>query len=335
MKRIVLGVFCFSVSFFLYPNKIGTINEISHPKTMSIKGDRLFISEKITIFIYSLKDLKLQKKFGKEGEGPGEFKLPHGETGVKIDVNDKFILVNSAAKLSYYSHDGEFIKEKKVPPLIYVIPVKNYFVGNCLSQTGGQFPNLSVCLFDKNFNKKETLLETGVPFGMGAKIMMPSYNFKYSIYKDRIFISVGKENILIKVLDNEGKELYEIKKEVKPLPMKKKFKDKVLHFYRTDPGYKNFWDYFKRYLYFPKYFPGLKSFEIDGDRVYIQTHNEKNNQFEWIIFDLTGKEIKKVFLPTGNGSPIALPPFTFSEGKYYYLQENEENETWELFMKRN
>ncbi|MCK4890773.1 MAG: hypothetical protein KAS97_12640, partial [Candidatus Aminicenantes bacterium] len=68
----------------------------------------------------------------------------------------------------------------------------------------------------------------------------------------------------------------------------------------------------------------------NDDKIYIQTYKIKEEKFEWIITDLTGKILKKVFLPQNIESAIAYSPITISEGKYYYLKEDIEEETWEL-----
>ena len=56
--------------------------------------------------IYSLEDLKLKKKFGKDGEGPKEFKRR-----ANITLTSKYLLVNSIARVTFFTKEGEYIKE--------------------------------------------------------------------------------------------------------------------------------------------------------------------------------------------------------------------------------
>ena len=174
MKRVLAGVILILLSGFILAKRLGTLEEISKPRFMVISNDKLYISEKTSIYIYSLKEMDLLKTFGKEGEGPNEFKISHGEAGIRINVNSDYLLVSSAAKLSYYNHAGDFIKEIKVPPLIHAIPAGRKFVSNGLHKSSGRFPNLAVYLWEEDFKSKEILLETDVAIGMGAKFIVPA-----------------------------------------------------------------------------------------------------------------------------------------------------------------
>lgn len=333
MKKIFVFIFLSSLCILTYANKVITLKEINQPRMIAISRSRIFITEKATIYSYSLKDFKFQNKFGKEGEGPNEFKIPHGETGIKIYANQDWLLVNSAAKLSYYSHEGDFIKETKVSPMTYFIPAGDKFVANGLAETNGPVPYLAIFLWEGDFKSKKILLKTDVPMGMGVKINVPAYNFKYLVNNDKIFLSCGKENIRIKVFDLKGRELNLIRGDTEAVPMSARLKSDIITFYKTDPGVKDYWPYFKKAIVFPKRLPGLKDFLVDEDRIYVQTYQEKNNQYKWIIFDIAGKKIKSLFLPIGKTSPVAASPFTIHGGKYYYLKENIESENWQLCVK--
>jgi len=330
MKKKLVLILVFLISPILASSSAFILEEVNEPKTLNVSGDKLIISESESILIYSLSEKKLIKKFGKNGEGPGEFKLGHGAGSLKIDIIGDKLIVNSGGKLSWFTMDGDFVKEEKIPPMAYLIPVKNNYIGNCLSPVDGNFPSLSVCLFDSNMKKSNLIFNSEIPVGMGAKIMVPSYNFIYRVYKDNIYLSTGKENIEIVILNNSGRKKDNIHLNNPGLKVNQKFKDRVFDFYKNDPVYKNYWEYMKRNMYFPEYFPGLKDMKISDDKIYIQTFKIKAEKFEWIITDLKGKVIKKVFLPQNIESAIAYSPITISQGKYYYLKEDIDEETWEL-----
>lgn len=331
MKQLFVIILAIGLSLTLFAVDPVILEEVNEPKTVNVEGDRLIISEEESIYIYSLKTLKLLKKFGQKGEGPGEFKMGHGAGSLKIDRSGNNLVVNSSTKVTWFSMDGEYIREEKTPPMLYLIPVKDGYAGNCLTDTGRRFPVQSVCLFDKNFKKEKTLMKSGVPIGMGAKIMMPAYKFKYVIHNNKIYLSAGTNKINIKVFDSGGTELKNIELSVKLLSMNAAYRNMVKTFYKTDPAYKNFWGYMKEHLYFPEFFPGLKDFFVDRDSFYIQTWNKKGEKLEWIILNKTGKELKRIFLPQGKGSAIAYSPYTVADGKYYYLKEDIEKEAWGLY----
>ena len=328
-KLILLLVFC-CCGLLIFSDQAVVLKGLVQPGTLVVKNNTVFVSETTTVYIYSLSDGRLIRKFGKDGEGPGEFKLPHGENSVKMGINEQHILVDSAAKLSYFSHDGEFIKEFKVPPLHHFIPVEDGFVSSTNYNDKSKFPKKAIALFDRNFKRKKMLLITDTPIGMGVKILVPDINYDYRVYDDKIFLSTGKDKINIKVLDAQGIQLFEIGISVTQNPLTGKFKDEVQQYYKTDPYYKNFWGYMKQYLTFPEVFPPVKNFIVDGGKVYVQTFRQQEDQFQWIIFDIKGNELKTLFLPALSESPVTSLPYSINRGKFYYLQENDETETWEL-----
>ncbi|MEN8223144.1 MAG: hypothetical protein ABFR36_07770 [Acidobacteriota bacterium] len=306
------------------------LNEVNEPKTLNIAGDRLIISESESILIYSLSEKKLIRKFGKNGEGPGEFKLGHGAGSLKIDIIGNKLAINSGGKFSWFTMDGEFIKEKKAPVMAYLIPIKTNFISNCVSPAANGFPSLSICLFDAKLNKTSTIFNSKVPVGMGAKIMVPPYNFIYRVFNEKIYLSSGKKNIEISVFNSSGKKEGNIHLTKSMIRIDDGFKKRVYDFYKNDPLYKRFWEYRKKHMYFPEYFPGLKDMIINKEKIYIQTWEIKEKKFQWIIMDMEGKALKKIFLPQNIESAVAYSPVTIHNGKYYYLTEDIDEETWEL-----
>jgi len=60
---------------FVWAENPGTLEGVLVPEMIQVSGDELYVLEGATIYVYSLKDLKLLCKFGQKGEGPGELKI--------------------------------------------------------------------------------------------------------------------------------------------------------------------------------------------------------------------------------------------------------------------
>ena len=75
MRKVILIILLFFVVLLLRGENTAEITEISKPDFMVAHNGKLVVMEKPHIYIYSLKDFKLIKKFGRQGEGPGEFKI--------------------------------------------------------------------------------------------------------------------------------------------------------------------------------------------------------------------------------------------------------------------
>ena len=58
----------------LLATKTIPLPELTNPAGILVEDDQIYITQFPEIFIYSLKDFKLKKTFGKRGEGPAEFK---------------------------------------------------------------------------------------------------------------------------------------------------------------------------------------------------------------------------------------------------------------------
>ena len=86
--------------------KIATFQAHLIPDAILINDNQLYITEGSSVLIYSMKDFKLIKKFGRKGEGPEEFK---GKP--QLNVQGDYIIVNSRAKVSFFTKNGTFIRE--------------------------------------------------------------------------------------------------------------------------------------------------------------------------------------------------------------------------------
>ena len=76
------------------------IPEIVNPKVMQIASNNLFITDGMSVYIYSMDDFKLKKRFGQKGEGQSQ---PEGKVTVSIgvatfpaDANSKDGLIEAA-----------------------------------------------------------------------------------------------------------------------------------------------------------------------------------------------------------------------------------------------
>jgi hypothetical protein len=92
----------------------------------------------------------------------------------------------------------------------------------------------------------------------------------------------------------------------------------------------------KRFVYylFKDYFPAIKAFSVDNDLLYVITNKKRNELWECIVMNLKGKELKREFVPLQESEPYTYYPLLYSieNGKFYALIENEDDETWELYI---
>jgi len=332
MKKIIFLLIILLLVFSAHAKKIADLPDLMKPQIMDMSSDKLFISEGTTIYVYSLKDFSLLKKFGKAGEGPREFKVnPFGPPMI-IFVFNKKLYVSSDAKLSTYTLNGEFISEQKVPPFRIFIPVKDKFVASGTAQGEDKKMYLNMGLYDKDLNLLKELYRSDMSIGPNFNWIFPNTDFTTLPYQARIYVVVGKAGFVIDVFDLQGKKLYTITKDYTPLKVPGDYKDKVLKWFKNNPNFKQFYEFFIQRLSFKERFPPIRTMLVESNKIYVVTYQQKNDLSEIIIMDLKGKELKKKYVPIVGipGNLWDSPIFTIKNQQYFTLIENDDEEVWEL-----
>lgn len=331
MKRIYLPFLLLLVSSFVFASQVITLPGLLKPQNIYVDQEQFFITEGSAIYIYSLKDFKLQKKFGKRGEGPGEFK-ESGE-GIKLEFNPGNIIVLSTGRISYFTRDGQFIKDRiSNPRRAEFQELGSGFVGRELSvEKKGVF--FTVNLFDKNLKKGKEIYRFKHPFFPRGKPINAVFlrGSTYYVYQGKLFYD--DEEGAIHVLDSKGKELYSIRHRYEQVKVKDLDKKRYLMFWRTD--LRDEYNAFKERLKFPAVFPPIRSFHIVDNKIYVITYEEKDNRCKMLVLDLGGKLLKEVFVPLVDINmllPYYYNYYAIHDDKLYILRDNQDTEEWELHI---
>ncbi|MEN8153356.1 MAG: hypothetical protein ABFR75_04980 [Acidobacteriota bacterium] len=332
-KKYMLFIFIL-ISFLTYGEIVTSFEEISKPQVLSISRDRLLITEGPNIYVYSMKDFKLLKKFGKAGEGPQEFKVSPFGVPMIAYFSDGNIFVSSDSKISYFSTGGDFIKEMKTPPFSLFRPFKNYYVATGNSTNNNNQMIIVINLHNSRLEKVKELYQSDVTVGQNASFNYPTNNFTFEPYKDRLYLVRGKEGFVIDVMSLDGKRLYTIKKEYKEIKVDQEYRDKTFQQFKSDPNFKQFFEYLKQRIKFKKYYPAIQDIRVIDDRIHVITFKKNNKDTECIILDLKGNELKRVYVPYPELHGMDyLPEYDIFNKKFYILIENEDEEVWELHVK--
>ena len=330
--KIFLPFFWLLVSSLVFAGQVIPLPGLAKPQRIYINQEQLFITEGATIYIYSLKDFKLRRKFGKRGEGPGEFK-DAGE-GIKLAFKPEKIIVISAGRLSYFSRDGGFIKETRVsnPRRFEFQELGSGFVGKeFFREEKGIF--FAVNLLDKNLKKIKEIYRYKHPFfprGKPIDAVSPRVS-TYYVYREKIFYD--DEDGIIHVLDSRGKALYSIRHPYERVKIEDFHKKRILMFWRTDLRAE--YDAFKERLKFPVAFPPIRNFHIVDDKIYVITYREQGNRCKMLVFDLAGTLLKEVFVSLADIDmliPDLYNYYTIHGDKLYILRDNPDTGEWELHI---
>jgi len=318
---------------FLYPGKVVVLDEVVNPFIMKVDDNQLYISDGAAIHIYSLKDYSLKKKFGRKGEGPREFKVePTINMGsVIIDVYPDYLLVNSLGKISFFTKQGEFIKEiRSISPNGWFKVMGDRFVG--YSRTIENKTNyLTVNIYDSTLNVVKELYKEPQWINPGKDINVFGIRSALSYVSDnKILIENRRSSIM--VFNSNGKKLYSIDPQINPLKVTEKAKKRAHDFFKSLPQFKQLYTVIKDRLKFPRYFPKIRFFFVTDHKIYVLSWRRKEKKSECFIYDLAGNLINKTYLPLEENNIFIPYPFAIGNGKHYQLVENEDDETWELHI---
>ena len=339
MKNIKTILFVLSIAlisqFNVFSMKKFILKDLGRPVSINVDKNQLYIIENHRIHIYSIDDFKLLKRFGKKGQGPGEFQtLPH--VHITLDPSTDKLIIGSIRKVSYFSKKGVFIKEVKgknqALRLIYMDKDngKPRFLG-WSQKAYNKFNYNTIVVFDYQLEKIKQIYKVKDPFqgpGKGYNLLTKTFNYIY--HKQKILIP-GKDGNSIDILNTNFDLDFTINIDLKPLTVSKDFKKNMIHFLKTSPDTKNVFQMISP-VRFPKYFPNVNQFFADNGKIYVMTWEKSAKGNTFYIYDMKGKYTGKNIIPIKYETDIQTYPLSLKNGKLYQLVENDDEDEWELLV---
>lgn len=310
---------------------VAVLPEIMRPDSIVVDENQFYVVEDTTIFIYSKNDYKFIKKFGKRGEGPREFQVRQTQAVEVLPQTDN-LMINSQNKVSYFSKDGDFIKEIKGTSIIgFYRPLGKQYVGYGFTQENNKnyitfnFYDASLKMI-KQFFRDERRFQPGGNIDPIAVTRIPIL----ATSNNKIFLNDNRGKI--HAFDDNGKKLYSIEQNYKKIEVTEDRKKRYRDFFKTDPRTRGQYEALKDRIKFPEYFPIIRFYHISNQKIYLLTYREKGDNREFYIFDLQGNLLKRTLQPLPEMNALELYPYTTDNNKLYQIIENEDEEEWELHI---
>jgi hypothetical protein len=331
-KSLVLLIVLF---VFLTPvlARVVLMDGLMKPAMIMVKDNQMYILEKTTIFIYSLKDFKLIKKFGREGEGPREFMARTYGPPMSLSYTLGQLVVNSNNKLSYFDKNGNYIRERKAFANLVLFQVKDNFVavGPALDKE----KRFRICyrLFSKDLKEIKNLFHTNISVNPQDYVILPLTAIGHNPgYQDKLVIVASNSDFVIDIFDNTGKKIRRITRDFEKIQVPDKFKRDTHEWFKNESVYKQFYDSIKGLIKFKDYFPAIRDVLVADDTIHVITYKRKKDLWECIMLDMNGQEKKRVFVPLSRYIPFTYYPLLYSveNGIFYSLVEDEDEEVWYL-----
>ena len=321
----------FSAVFFL-PAKIVVLPEVLKPEMIEVNDDQVCITEKATVYIYSLKDFKLRKKFGREGEGPQEFQVqPDLRSRLHIDIQPDYILVNSLAKISFFTLDGKFKNEIRSSITDWHFkPIGKNYVGYSFLREN-ELDYFTINLYDSKFKKLSRVVKHKYFYQRSKFFKVDMIRFPlFYICDNKIFID--EEFSRVSVFDKDGKRLKDIDEGFQKVEITDRHKKNFIEFFKKDPRTRDQYESVKSRMKFASHFPSVRYFHAADKKIYVLTFEEKGGKSKFLIFDINGKALKTCYLPVAELNVFEVLPYTIKGDRFYQFVESEDGEEWELHI---
>jgi hypothetical protein len=335
MEKILL-LLLFANSLFsadLIPMK-----ELTNPFYITADKDQIYIVEEAAVFIYSRQDFRFKKKFGGNGEGPGEFKI-RDDRPINLCVRDNDLVVSSFGRFSYFSKEGAYKTETKTKP-VFTLAVNHFgekFVGiKFLNEM-----KVTLNIYDEELNLEKELIRvdeelqrSGDKFIFYYLQFPVAYATSFIPYEDKVYVTWGKDE-KINVFDKTGKRVAEIPVKVEKQKLTEDYKDKVVNYFKNDKSLPpRIYERYYKNIVFPEFFPAIRDLRISDGKIYVVTYQTDKGTGKpltrTVILDLKGKPLKTGSLPLQDMDVKSLYPFTIKKGTLYQLVEDFASDNWNL-----
>ena len=334
-------------------SKTVLLPDLVNPTGIHVDGGRIFITEESSVAIYSADDLRLLKKFGRRGEGPGEFKYPP-----YLIPQAGHLLILNFDRIFNYSLEGELLEERKIPLnynywIFPLLPVGEKYIGFPMEPIEGVGFGHIGRLYNQEFQPIKKVYDT-VPSLVPPPPPPPrpgetSRSFSkqdleaipdcidLAVAENIFFVADTRKGFFISVFDSQGNMLYEINRDFKKIRVSKKFRDAHMNELREHPNWESL---NSRYNYvFKDNFPAFFSFKVADQKIFFITYDKKDNRNEIVVLDLEGKLIGRIFSfplePYQRLNETFLlfsNEFDIHSNKIYHLEYNYDLESIELHI---
>lgn len=315
--------------------------DLLNPSKISVGDKYLYVLQEAAIFVYGLDDFKLKKKFGKIGEGPGEFTVGRrfSARSLYLIPSSDNLMVSCRNKVLVFSGLGDFISEKKMLSgrTSRIYPMGDAFVAESFSGFRTSKPARVIVLYDSGLKKTRDLYTQPIdPSRRGfwrnpsAKYNEFSSSFGMAVGSDRVYV-YGSNRFEIEAISADGKKEAPISVDYEPVKITASIREGLLDYYKNY-RFKGRWDQMKNRLEIPPAYPAIQRMLIADGRLFVQTFRMGEGASEFYTFKHNNSLDKVLILPLVRMNEREFYPFCIHNGKLYQMVEDEDEEEWILHV---
>jgi hypothetical protein len=331
IRKILCGFFlAFFLSLVLTGEPVQLEELYKWPFIIEVDEQKVYVVDKLLkkVTVYSRENFRPLIQFGRSGEGPGEF------TNIMMaQVFPENIVVTTPIKISFFSHEGKFLREIKNPSLFPVMKLaKNLFVKRYHND------RISYEIWNEKFKKKKelyTVVSQNFPRDSRThKLIVDLVAHRNQVAITREYIVVGntREGFYFKVFDHDGRLLGEIRRKISPRRLTAEDERFIMNEHIAARKALNVWerDKVRKNFVFSDYFPAYNGFFVQDEKLYVFDYPTPDGKQGVSILSIKGQFLKRQVIPFIGGDYFDRGRYFIYKGVLYYLYDNVETEKWEI-----
>ena len=230
---MILGGFLISQTAKIVPQKVGVLEGVRTPSTMTVEGNDLFVvDENHVVRVYSIEPFAPRFTIGRKGDGPEEFKYPP-----HVWVYPDAVVASDFMKSLWFTRSGGFIKAVEYSDFadfdsgqeMQLFAVGDRLIRNIVDHKSRK---RTVILVDSGRQPLKTLYEglfdwnqVGGPNGFN----LLTHRIEVAAGDGAIFISDTEKGFFIRVFDFDGNAVgaIDLNGIEEPIPVSEADREKV------------------------------------------------------------------------------------------------------------
>jgi hypothetical protein len=351
-KHVWIAFFALSLTLLAWadPASVLPLPELIRPHRMAVKDGVLYVLQSnVRVVSFSLKDGRKLNAFGKLGQGPGEFAMLPGN----IRVHGDRIFVGNEHQGAHFGLDGRFIAQYKPPVSGVLQPLgDSFFMFTMWVPKARSVAISQLLLLSGDMKKKKVLSQTEKPFSrsQGGSIMAVTSNSGSLSFRSqgpvdltppRDLLSGSDGSVLVLAETRDGETRFKVIEpagqvkneftltipdvEVDDDVRRRLYNEKKRPFADFKAQYPDWEKEYKKLEFsYPKRLLPLDWIAVADGLIYLRTHRVEDGLAEYWVVDQKGAVLSRKMLP-------CKEMWTIEKGILYALEENQEEDVWELF----
>lgn len=307
-----------------------TLAFAENPGRVAVDDRHIYLLDGHAVTILDRKDFSVLKRFGRRGEGPGEF-TAHPNDPPGFALGKQGLVISAQNRVLVFSRAGECLNQVNSGVRgIACQPLGKLLVGIERPRMDKRLA-VSYQLYDNRIEQRARLYhyEDDFQSGEGLQILKNPYEYHYSFAADDEHAYIyRKDNQTVGVFDSRGELLRAIALGGDGGEVSRETAERIIKFWKEDSVKKQYFPFLKPVTVAPR-FPALRQLRLSNGILYVITYKRRGGLNQCRMFRTSGESLGECMIPLREKDPMEFYPLAIHDGMLFQLMENDEDE-WVL-----